>query len=175
MATYSSHWHVYNGNKWKLAFTAISVQIFWQHFYRNVPWVVLYQTYLFGSNLLIWLVTMATKRQNLWKIYWKINSSEAVWGIKLKLSWLFLTLASTKKKCFIAIAEALWLLWQLSTDLQWEKWKLRLIAISLQICWQQFYRNICWVVLLQAHNFGPNLSIWLVAMATEILNVWNKY
>ena len=51
--------------KWKLAFTAVSLQIFWQKFYRNVPWVVLYKTYLFCCNLLIWLVTMATKRQNL--------------------------------------------------------------------------------------------------------------
>ena len=51
-------------------------------FYRNVLWVVLYKTYLFCCNLLIWL---ATKRQNLRKKYSKINSTEAVWGIKLKL------------------------------------------------------------------------------------------
>ena len=62
MATYSCHWLIL-WKKWKLAFTVISLQIFWQNFYRNVPWVVLYQTYLFYCNLLIWLVTMATKRQ----------------------------------------------------------------------------------------------------------------
>ena len=57
----------YNGKKWKLAFTAVSLQIFWQKFYRNVHWVVLYKTYLFCCNLLICLVTMATQRQNLRK------------------------------------------------------------------------------------------------------------
>ena len=68
-----------------MAFTAVSLQIFWQKFYRNVPRVVLYRTYLFCCNLLICLVPMATKRQNLRKKCLKINSSEAVWGIKLKL------------------------------------------------------------------------------------------
>ena len=47
--------------------------------------MVLYKTYLFCCNLLIWLVTMATKSQNLRKKYSKVNSSEAVWGIKQKL------------------------------------------------------------------------------------------
>ena len=37
-------------------------------------------------------------------------------------------------------------------DLQWEKWNLRFIAISLQIFWQKFYRNICWVVLYQVYH-----------------------
>ena len=54
-------------------------------FYRNVLWLILYKTYLFCCNLLICLVTMATKRQNLWKKYLKINSSEAVWGMQLNL------------------------------------------------------------------------------------------
>ena len=39
----------------------------WQKFYRNVPWVVLYQTYEFCPNRWIGLVAMATKRQNLRK------------------------------------------------------------------------------------------------------------
>ena len=60
----------YNG-KWKLAFIAISLQIFWQEFYRNVPWVVLYQTYYFCPNLWIFLIK-------------KIIASEAIKGIKLK-------------------------------------------------------------------------------------------
>ena len=58
---------------------------FCQKFYRNIPWVVLYKTCLYCCNLLLWLVTMATKRQNWRKKYSNINSSEAVWGIKLKL------------------------------------------------------------------------------------------
>ena len=45
--------------------------------------MVLYQTHLFCYNLLIWLVTMATNRQNLRKIF--KNQLRAVWGIKLKL------------------------------------------------------------------------------------------
>ena len=59
MATYSCHWiimgkyscHWIIMGKWKLAFIAISLQIFWQTFYRNVPWVVLYQNYHFCPNL----------------------------------------------------------------------------------------------------------------------------
>ena len=43
--------------------------------------------------------------------------------------------------------------------------------ISLQIFWQKFCRNVCWVVLHQVYHFRPNLSIWLVAMATEMLNL----
>ena len=39
---------------------------------------------------------------------------------------------------------------KVSIDLQWEKWKLRFIAIWLQIFWQKFYRNVCWVVLCKA-------------------------
>ena len=35
--------------KWKLEVTAVSLQIFWQNFYRNVCWVILYLTYLFSS------------------------------------------------------------------------------------------------------------------------------
>ena len=138
------------------------MQIFWLNLCRNVPWVVLYQTFIFCCNLLIWLVTMATKRQNLRKI----NSSEAIWDIKLNLCRIVSNISLYKNIVFIAVAQALWLLWQLkvSIDLQWEKWKLRFIAISLQIFWQKFYRNVCWVVLHQAYHFSPNLSICLVAL-----------
>ena len=44
-ASSNCHWLIMG--KMKLAFTANSLQIFWQNFYRNVPWVVLYQTYHF--------------------------------------------------------------------------------------------------------------------------------
>ena len=108
------------GKQWKLAFTAFSLQIFWQKFHRNVPWVVLYKTYLLASNL---VVTTATKMQNLWKKYLKINSSETVWGIKQKHFRIVTNNSLYKNIFFIAVARALWLLWQLSFDLQWEKWK----------------------------------------------------
>ena len=35
-----------------------------------------------------------------------------------------------------------------------------------------FFRNI-WVVLYQTYTFCPNLSIWLVVMATKGLNLQN--
>ena len=62
---------------------------------------------------------METKR----KQYSKINSSEAVWGIKLKLCRIVSNNILYKNIVFIAVAQALWLLWQLkvSIDLQWEK------------------------------------------------------
>ena len=40
-------------NKWKMAFIAISLHIFWQRFYRNVSWAFLYQTFLFKPLNLI--------------------------------------------------------------------------------------------------------------------------
>ena len=71
--------------KWKLAFIAISLQIFWQRFYRDVPQVVLYQTYEFCPNCWIWLVAMAAKGINWQKKYSKVISLEAIRGMKLKL------------------------------------------------------------------------------------------
>ena len=107
--------------------------------------------------------------------YSKINSSEAVWGIKLKLCRIVSN--STKTLFFIAVAQALWLLWQLkvSIDLQWEKWKLRFIAISLQVFWQKFYRNVPGVVLYKSYEFCPNHWFRLVAMVIEIVNFQKKY
>ena len=59
------------------------------------------------------------------------------------------------------------LLWQLkvSIDLQIGIY----IAISLQIIWQTFLGNICWVVLYQTCTFCP---IWLVVMATKRPYFW---
>ena len=42
---------------------------------------------------------------------------------------------------------------KVSIDLQWEKWKLRFIAISLQIFWQKFYRNVPGIVLYKPYEF----------------------
>ena len=66
MVTYSCHWLIM-GKKWRMAFNATSLQVFWQMFYRNIPWVVLYQRYHFCPNLWIWLVAMATVRLHLQK------------------------------------------------------------------------------------------------------------
>ena len=50
-----------------------------------------------------------------------------------------------KQDVFIAIAHIILLLWHfyVSIDLQWEKWKLAFIAVSLQVFWQNFFRNVC--------------------------------
>ena len=99
-------------------FTATSLQIFWQNVYRNVPWVVVYKTYLFCCTLLIWLVTMATKRQTLRNIYIYIyiyiyNSSEAVLVDKAEFCRIVSNHSLYKNIVFITVAQAFWLLWQL--------------------------------------------------------------
>ena len=139
----------YNWEKWKFAFIAISLQIFWRKFFRNVWWVVLYQTYTFCPNLSIWLSWQP--KGWICEKYSKLNL-EAIWEIKLKLWRNVHSISFYKSIVFIAVAYALWLLWQLrvSIDLLWGKWKLALIAVLLQISWQNVFRIVCWVVLHQA-------------------------
>ena len=94
--------------KCKLAFIAISLQIFWQKFFffRNVCWVVLYQTYTFCPNLSIWLVVMVTERLNLWKLF-KSHLLRSCMGDKAEtLPKMFIDLASTKMLFIIAVAYA---------------------------------------------------------------------
>ena len=111
-------------------------------FFRNVCWVVLYQTYSFCPNFSVSLVVIATKRQNLQNIFKKyLNSSEAIWGIKLKLcrnvhsislckNIVFLLpnkiLFKPKILFFIAVAQALWLVWQLKSFLRLIMWKMEI-------------------------------------------------
>ena len=73
--------------KWKLRFiaTCISLQIFWQKFYRSNCWVVLHQAYHFSPNPSFWLVAIAIEMLICKIKYININSSEAIRGIKLKL------------------------------------------------------------------------------------------
>ena len=158
----------HSNRKAKFAFIAMSLQIFWQKFYRNVRWVVLYQLYHFCPDFLIWLVVMATQRLNLHPQKKKNISSVGKRGIKLKLCRNVHNISLYKKGISNAIACVLSLLWQLkvSIDLQWEKWKLAFVAFSLQIFWQEFYRNVPWVVIYQTYYICPNLWIVLVAMAT---------
>ena len=126
------------------------------------PMVLSYQTYYFCPNLWIWQAKFEKK------IYKKIFSSEAIRGIKLKLSRMFITLAFTEMAFFfIVVVHVLSLLWhfKVSIDLQWEKWK---FTSSLPMFWQKFYRNVPWVVLYETYCLCPNVWIWLVAMASEI-------
>ena len=62
---------------------------------------------------------MTTRRQNLQKNIQKSNFSEAVWGIKLKLCRIVsnMSLYRILILFFIAIAQALWLLWQLKVSI----------------------------------------------------------
>ena len=89
---------------------------------------------------------------------------------------MFIALASTERLFFIAFAHVHSLLWQLkvSIDLYWGKWKLAFVAMTLQIFWQTFYKNVPGVVLYQTYHFCPNLWIWLVAMATKRINLREK-
>ena len=157
-----------------MALIAISLQVFWQKFYKNC-----------SKGLIC-------------EKYWKIFSSEAIRGIKLKLCR---NVRNISLAFFIAVVLVLSLLWQLkfSIDLKWKKWNLEFIAISLQIFWQHVYRNVPWVVVYETCHFCPNVSlqifwqhvyrnvpsvvvyetchfcptvwIWLVAMETERLNL----
>ena len=84
------NFHIFIMGKMKIAFIAISLKIFiWKLFLEMFVewWLVLYQTYTFCLNFLIWLVVMATKRLNLQQQ--KINSSEDIWGIKLRFCRIF--------------------------------------------------------------------------------------
>ena len=82
---------IYNGKNIKRSLLlSHCTWIFWQKFYRNVSWVVLYQTYHFCPMRWIWLdakatQAMAIERLKLRKKQSKIISSEAIRGMKLKL------------------------------------------------------------------------------------------
>ena len=83
MATYSCHWRIMGKVEIGI-YCYLTVDILTK-FYRNVPWVVLFEAYEFCPNCWIWLVTMATERLNLRKNIKKIVCSEAIRGTKLKL------------------------------------------------------------------------------------------
>ena len=82
--------------------------------FRDVPWVVLYQTYEFCPYHGIWLVAMATKRINSRKnhLLRSHKGDEADTSAEM-----FITLASTKTMFFIAIAHVLSLLWHLKVSI----------------------------------------------------------
>ena len=112
MATWNFHRRIMV--KWKSAFIAISLPIFDWKLFRNVCWVGLYQTYIFCPNFPIWFVFEATKRLNLRNIL-KINSSEAIFGIKLTLCRNCHSISLFKTIVIIDVTYALWLLWQLKS------------------------------------------------------------
>ena len=94
--------------------------------------------------------------------------SRSYGGIKLKLCKIFSNISLYKNVVLLSLLKHFGCY---HGNFKWQKWKLRFIAISLQIFWRKFYRNVCWMVLHNAYHFSLNLSIWLVAMATEMLNL----
>ena len=65
-----------------------------------------------------------------------------------------MTLASTKILFFIAVAQALWLLWQLKVFI--DLLELAFISVLLQIFCQKYYRNVPGVVLYKPNECCPN-------------------
>ena len=101
-----------------MAFIAVSLQIFWQNFYRNVPWVVLYEfvwNIWILSNCWIWLVHGNWKAKFvIFFFFSKIISSEAIKRMKLKLCRNVHNIRLYIKNVVITVHHVLLLLWQLS-------------------------------------------------------------
>ena len=105
--------------------------------------------------------------------YLKINSSEAVWGIKLKLCSIVSNIILYKM--FVFYLPLLMhfgccgnLKFPLTYNGKSENWDLLLYHCRN---FDTFYRNVPWVVLYQTYKFCLNHWTWLVAMATEKINL----
>ena len=95
IATYSFHWLILG--KLESAIFAVSLQIFRFFFYRNVSWVVLYDSYEFFPNHWIWIGCHGNIKGN----YSKVFSSEAIKGMKLKLNSIHVNDSSLYINCFL--------------------------------------------------------------------------
>ena len=93
------------------------------------------------------------------KNYSKIFSSEAIRGMKVKLSIHVHDISLYINCVFIVAARVV---------------SLAFISVFLQIIWQKFYRNVPGVVLYQPYEFCENRWLWLVAMPTERLSFREK-
>ena len=71
----------------------------------------------------------------------------------------------------MAIFLAVWSLWQLKNviDFLEEKGKIAFVAMSLQIFWQNFYRNIFKLIVYQRQKIYGNCKISLVAITTKYI------
>ena len=117
----------------------------------------------FVITSLIWLVTMATNRQNLWKNIQKPNS----FGMKLKLCSIVSNISLYKIIVFYLLLLMHFgcygnLKFPLTYNRKSENWAR---------CgnFDKGYRNVPWVVLFQTYKFCPKCWTWLVAMALN----WN--
>ena len=85
--------------KWKLASVAISLQIFWQKFYRKVPWLVLYQTYHFCPNLWIKMIGCQGNRKDLFTKNIKNQLIRILKGLIWNFADLFITFSEPVQNC----------------------------------------------------------------------------
>ena len=162
MIAWNRHWLCFKGKTEKqLPFIAISLQIFWQTFQKCSMRSSL-QSISFLCKLLNLIGCPGNENAQIWDNI-KINSSEAIWPMKLKLCTDDLSVSFYQNTASIAVALAHLLLWQLivSNNFWWKKWKTIFTAIPLQACsLGSSFPNI---------NFCANVYIWLVAIATKSL------
>ena len=128
-------------------------KIFWQKFYRNVPWVV---PNISCPDLWIWLVAMATEMLNLRK-----HIQKSYLGIKLKLYGKGYSISLYKNGVWLPLLMRFRYYGNL-------KFPLTSNGVST-VFWQTFYRHVPWVLLYLTYNFCSSFW-WLVAMATDRLS-----
>ena len=105
--------------------------------FRTFCWVDHYQTYTFYPNLSIWLVVMATKRLNLWKIFknqlWiKLNLCRNVHSISLYKNTVFLLSLHMHIGCY--------------GNKSFQRLIIGKLKIGFkQVVWQNVFKIVCWV------------------------------
>ena len=141
-----------------MALIAISLQIFWQKFYRNVSWVVLYQPYEFCPNGWILIGCHGNRNAKFAKNIQK-SAPQKPW------SWnfieMFITLAATKTIFFIAVAHVLFRRYSFHR-LMMGKVEVGLYFYLTADILKTFFRNVPWEVLYQHMNFVQTAEFnWL--------------
>ena len=107
--------------------------------YGNLKWIL--------SKLLSLIDCHGNRRSEFAKKCKKIISSEAIMGMKLKHCRNVHNISLYKSYVFCCcclrafIAMATWSFHRLE------------MGISMQVFWQKFFRNVCWVVFYQTDNF----------------------
>ena len=142
---------------------AISLQIFWQKFYRNVPWIVLYQSYKFCPNRWIWLVAMATKMLNLWTNIKKSSPQKPLGGWSWNFADMFITLAFTTIMFFYCHCSCAFVPMATYSFHRLIMGKVK-VGLYFYLTADILTKVFPWVVLFQIYEFCPNCWIWLVAM-----------
>ena len=139
-----------------MAIFSVSLQIFrffffFFFFYRNVSWVVLYDSYEFCPNRWIWLVAMV----NFWKKYSKIFSSKAVRGMKLKLCIHVHDISLYINCVFIVVAHV----FVVMATLSFHRLIMGKVEIGIYFC---VTADILKKVLQKCYWSSPLLTIWIL-------------